>query len=838
DYLDERKFAVAAAARARTGAEIVSLTFRDGYTESPGRPWQDPDDANAERGWSSSDWASRAGQGAFIDWVVANAILPEVDANPSHSGIQKIERGTIRELPEIAEAYSQIQSDADQADSGRNPLGLAPDVVPFDIDPGAIAAGKTHFEQINDRANESLRNAVAVFDHANASTQLLRRQADAANEFQQRVTESEADFNNRLIEVFGTPYAEDIGPTGTYPTGYTGPDIYHYDYVDPVEIQGSATAQQPTLQLALAEMDVSGAGALNKTTRTVRFHFSPNGFGLERPPSWTQRSAPGELQLARSSVIEAIRRLERGVVEYENLVGQIQDAARSLQAEHQLSALQIEIRDTQYNKLKTLNDDIEDLRNSIYNWQMLSMAARAATDFASEVLPDIAGFAFDPFSHARALIQYTGRTMTIVPTEIAILGRQDTIAEKQDEKNEIAALTELNLTTAQATFTHQERLRQLEQLIRSERVARLELGALAESQRQASSRYLAALGRGLRLLEDRTRFRQQTAAQIQSYRYKDMAFRVFRSDALQKYRAQFDLAARYAYLAAKAYDYETCLAPNDPRGPGSAFLGGIIRSRALGRFSGGNPLPGGTGGDPGIADPLARLTANWNLTLKGQLSFNNPQTETGRFSLRNELFRVLTGPGGSQRWRETLERHVVPNVLAMPEFQRHCIPFSPTQPVEPAIVIPFGTTINFGLNFFGWPAGGGDNDYDSTKFATKIRSVGVWFANYNNLGGGMINTPRVYLIPVGLDVMRSPSQGDAHIRTWRILDQALPVPFPLNGFVPLDPGWIPINDTLLEDFASIRRFGRFRAFHDSGSFNPAETITDTRLIGRSVWNSR
>ena len=179
----------------------------------------------------------------------------------------------------------------------------------------------------------------------------------------------------------------------------------------------------------------------------------------------------------------------------------------------------------------------------------------------------------------------------------------------------------------------------------------------------------------------------------------------------------------------------------------------------------------------------------------------------------------------------------MPNVLSVPEFQRHCIPFSPTQPVEPAIVIPFSTTINFGLNFFGWPAGGGDNDYDSTKFATKIRSVGVWFANYNNLGGGMINTPRIYLVPVGLDVMRAPTQGEPFVREWRILDQALPVPFPLSSGDLNNPSWRP-DDSLSEDFAAIRRFGRFRAYHDSGNFNPAETISDSRLIGRSVWNTR
>src|SRR6185436_16473492 len=104
----------------------------------------------------------------------------------------------------------------------------------------------------NDRANKALLNAVTVFDHANASTQLLRRQADEASSFQQRVVEGEADFNNRLIEIFGTPYADDIGPTGTYATGYTGPDIYHYDYVDSPEIRVGASAQQPSLQFNLA----------------------------------------------------------------------------------------------------------------------------------------------------------------------------------------------------------------------------------------------------------------------------------------------------------------------------------------------------------------------------------------------------------------------------------------------------------------------------------------------------------------------------------------------------------------------------------------------------------
>ncbi len=835
DYLDERKFATAAAARARTGAEIVNLTFRSVYTETSPKPWQSGTDDDAERAWSMTDWAGRAAQGAFFDWLVGNAMLPDVD--PVHTGIQKIERGTIRELQEIAEAYRQIQEQTDQSDQGNNPLGLARNVVPFDIDPGGIANNKTHFEQINERATSALRNAVAVFDHANASTQLLRRQADETTSFQARVTDGEADFNNRLIEIFGTPYTDDIGPTGTYPTGYAGPDIYHYDYVDSPEIPVGATSQQPTLRFNLTEVTVQTNGALNTATRPVVFHFSPSGFGLEKPATWVgQRNAPGEIQMARSAAVESVRRMEHGVAEYLNLIDQIEDTAESFRAELGLNSEQISIRQGHLDQIDDLNEQISQLRRDAAGIRQGAELVQSFILFGAEQMPKVVGLATDALSVPQAALRFLGR-LGMMAASAQAQGKDFDAADLETRKTALGALTDLELFSLQLEFNQQERLRQLEQFVRKEPSARLELAALAENQKQAVARYQAALARGVRLLEDRTRFRQQTAAQVQSYRYKDMAFRVFRSDAIQKYRAQFDLAARYAYLAAKAYDYETCLAPGDSRGPGSAFLTSIIRSRSLGLMGSEGPLPSSGSGDPGLADPLAKLTQNWNQVLKGQLGFTSPQTETGRFSLRNELFRILPGPSGSANWRQTLERHVVANLQIMPEFQRHCIPFS-TQPVEPAIVIPFSTTINFGLNFFGWPSGGGDNDYDSTKFATKVRTVGIWFANYNNLGSGMINTPRVYLVPVGLDVMRSPTQGSTYLREWRVLDQALPVPFPMSGGQLSSPSYIPMYDSLNEDFAAIRRFGRLRAYHDSGSFNPAETITDTRLIGRSVWNTR
>ena len=70
DYLDERKFAQAAAAKAKTGAEIVNLTYRQNYVEDPAGQWQGYKDTQTDRAWGVSGWATRAGMGAFFDWVV------------------------------------------------------------------------------------------------------------------------------------------------------------------------------------------------------------------------------------------------------------------------------------------------------------------------------------------------------------------------------------------------------------------------------------------------------------------------------------------------------------------------------------------------------------------------------------------------------------------------------------------------------------------------------------------------------------------------------------------------------------------------------------------------
>lgn len=832
DYLDERKFASIGAAKVRTGLEIVNLTYRSEYVENPSGQWQGYKDSNRERAWGFSEWVNRVSQGAYFDWIVGNAILPAEDN--VHTGIEKIDRKTVMELQEIVDVSQEIQSQLDAADLGLNPLGLANNVIPFDIDPGEIDRGKTHFEQIYERAVVALNNAITVFNHANNSTQLLRRQSDTKREFDRTVEEREIDFKNRLIEIFGYPYDDDIGPGKTYQTGYDGPDLYHYTYVDPSELVGINESPVKAIPLIVKGFDVKEDGSVVDTEKEVIFHFSTsaNRFGLIKPNSWTrQRRAPGEIQLVRSDLIQGRARFESALVQYNNLIANIEDQANLLKTQFNLNSKEINVLNAQLNRQRTLDDLIAQSRSRQLDFRTSSRQATIVANALSEALPIVAGFATDFTSVARSAIQLIGSVLSESFSQDA--DRESLVElDHQQAMQFMQAQTNIVLTSLRSELAVKQQLKQLEQLMRQEVSQRLELYTMQETLQQVSGKYMNTLARGQRLLEDRTRFRRQTAGEIHSRRYKDMAFRIFRNDALQKYRAQFDLAARYVFLAAKAYDYETTFLSLDPKA-GEKFLTDIVRERLIGNIQGGIPETG-----EGLSDPMKKMSQNFEV-LKGQLGFNNPDKETNRFSLRSELFRIQPGLNGNSDWRETLWRYVVPNLSDVPEFKRFCRFSSSPQALEPAIIIPFETNINLGLNYFGWPLGGGDNAYNSSNFTTKIRSVGVWFSNYNNLGSGMSNTPQVYLIPIGIDIQRSPTGQSGDIRSFEIFDQVLPIPYPNIGVGDLNnPNWIPGINNLTGTFAALRKYPSFRAYHDGGDFNITEVIRNSRLIGRSVWNTR
>ena len=525
-------------------------------------------------------------------------------------------------------------------------------------------------------------------------------------------------------------------------------------------------------------------------------------------------------------------------------MGNIEEQAEYIESLYGVHADEITIMNNASKKQEKLNQAIK--RSQVRQLAFRTAAEYAVTvaDALSEAMPTstgmICGLANGVIGDFTSGIRGAVKSAGALGAKILNTTAEVEAFVQLDHENakELAeAQTSIQLRAMEQEAEIGEQLELLEQYIKREAVMRLDLYTQQEALQQTSGRYLAALARGQRLLEERTRFRMRTAGQVQEYRYKDMAFRIFRNEALQKYRAQFDLAARYVYLAAKVYDYETNLLGTHTLA-GQRYLNDIVRTRAIGLMQDGQPQITSQG-DRGLATPMRQMYDNFTVFF-GQFGFNNPQTETNRFGLRGELFRVLVGENGQQAWQDTLEQHVVSDILTLPEFRHYCIPFVPTESTEPGIVIRFSTNINFGQNFFGWPLAGGDSAYDSTNFVTKIRSVGVWFSNYNNLEGGMSNTPRVYLVPIGTDVMRSPTEPDRlTLREWTLVDQRLPVPFTLGPGDLDSPSYIPIVDQLSDTFAAVRRFNSFRAYHDSGSFNENEVqSTNSRLIGRSVWNTQ
>ncbi len=252
NYENETKFAAAAAALARTGRQIFDLEWRQDYHPGTANGWgyfatnyvgqypyidNNTNTQHITRYWGMDHWASRLGQGTYLNWVVANSILPYQDSNPQDQGVQVVDRQTVQELQELPATAAALEADMDNANAGFTPLGLAQNAIPFDINPQQVTGvnPQTHFEQIYTRAVQALNNASVAFDAAQNVTQELRQQQNSLSDLQAAVTAQELAYNDQLIELYGTPYPDDIGPGGAYPDGYTGPDLIHYMYVDDAE---------------------------------------------------------------------------------------------------------------------------------------------------------------------------------------------------------------------------------------------------------------------------------------------------------------------------------------------------------------------------------------------------------------------------------------------------------------------------------------------------------------------------------------------------------------------------------------------------------------------------
>jgi len=890
NYQHERKFAAAAADVAKSGLQVFDLTWRrdyqqvhkDGWSQYGATSVNSTRDIPSTNYWALDQWASRTEQGAYLNWVVGNAILPDHDTNTAHTGIQKVDRTTVTELLELPKLASSLQTDMDNADAGISPLGVPQDGIAFDIDPNAVLGsdGQTHFEQIYDRTLVALNNAVTSFDDAKDVTALMRSEQDSLTEFQASVESQERAYTNQLIELFGTPYTDDIGVGKTYKQGYAGPDLVHFTYVDIVEstFGGLLTPEQTqtnyidiqqfpsdwaSVMYTNMNFVVSSSSSTYTVSNAVQFIFGPHGF-FDKPSSWTgKRVSPGKIQQAISDVIKAHDNVSQALSDAEGAKTDLDKA---------IAAFNAQTAENYYIlQLGNVNEDLQNamnIENSVYNvaQKIGDTTTSLLTDVKDAVLASTPDTAIFGVANGGNL----GKTTYIGVYSVYLAGKTilslaDTVA--------FSAL-QVALATEQSVIIQNEKTIANEQYKQSLETAVLGLADSFEAlsgnlttinQRlraydDAQRAYQALVAEGDRIQEERQTFRQHAAQIIQGYRTRDAAFRIFRNEKLERYKTLFDLAARYSLMAANAYDYETGLLNTDS---GRAFITRIINSRALGVVTDGQPQYAGSDtGDPGLSSALAEMKADWDV-LRGRLGFNNPDAYGTTASLRTEKLRILPGTDGNSTWKDYLQKAKMNNILDDSDVLRYCmqIDVGDGLPV-PGLVITFSTTIADGVNLFGQPLAAGDHAFSPSSFATKIFAVGIDLEGYRGMDDpsgtntttsqdtlALAATPYVYLIPVGVDSMRTPPLGDVStIRTWSVNDVAIPMPFNIGNSSYSSQSLWQSSDSLSEPLFATRKHQAFRPVSSVSCFTTdlytsngalkRSQFTNNRLIGRSAWNSQ
>jgi hypothetical protein len=879
DYFDERKFAATAANLARTASQVLALTYRQSFKDDAAFGWQHFRDGkfNAASGttrqWGVDEWASRAAQGAYYHWVVGNAILPDVDNHPQHTGIQVIDRTTVTALRTLAESLSELQSTVDSANAHLNPLGLSPGAIAFDISPAELKNGRSHYEQVYGRALQSVLNAKGAFDQAAKMTRSLRNQENQLTATNNSIVDQEGAFSQALQEIYGTPYAGDIGVGKTYATGYSDFDLHNWFVIDrpsalvdttaPITISVRVPTEVPAfVGFAAADIAKIEAAYTQKTqvkSVTIQPHqlaqfsdvwFSGGSAGARRVTGKLQ-FALLELYQAQVAFAGAKSALAAKTDEFERKYALFLEILRVKLAEFEA----------------TKNNDA--VANSLIQVQAsLNGSAAVLTgvgdlivdtaDAAQEFLPKTVGLSNDATSAARGGIKLggaiAGNLLKVSASALVTAAGALDVELDRLERNLASLKEHYAFSYEQAQFAYEYEL-----LYRELIQKHFEIAQLAGSFQAAAANLMNLLAEGETLQSDRAEFRQRAAAQIQGYRTRDLTFRTFRNEALEQYRSLFDLASRYTYLAAKSYDYETGLLGS---AEGQAVIDKIVASRSLGDLTGGVPQATvSTLGDAGLAGTMARLQADWAVA-EGRLGINNPDQNGTLFSLRRELFRILddaTTTDDDAQWQQTLESHVMSNVLADPDVAAHALNLrKPDGSAVPGIVIPFRSTIEPGANFFGLPLAAGDHAFTSATFSTKIYSAGVVLRGYIGMdasssgsplagtpasaaANALSATPYVYLIPTGTDYMRAPPLGDTGvIRAWTVRDQALPLPFNLGATAFNSTNFYNANGTLSEQPWILRKHQPFRPVADPQLFYssvPAE-FTSSRLVGRSAWNSQ
>ena len=901
DFQDERKFAAAASSLATTAQQVVALTYRQNYQDNPALGWdqyrdQTPPNTQTEvtRHWGLDEEVSRSTQGALYHWAVANALVPDVDNY--HTGIQKIDRSTVPELSVLTAAADTFQTTIDNANARLNPLGLSPGSITFDIDPyfatslgqelaGNGYQGASHFEQIYDRALRSMNNAAGAFNQAAVMSGSLRDQTNQVDDYTSDIANQERAYLNELIDIYGRPYSGDVGAGKLYAQDYVGPDLVHWYIADRSQSILSSTLntftvsikeatdylyQSPNGDLRLINPFTS-AYTSPKTTIITQHNVTVNPAQyVQYSDTWISgglgsRPQTGELQEALQEAQSSWLALDGANGEFQVALAKLQHEALVFNEVVSIHNKKLFLLGKSQKEVLALQSVVSTLNSTGEALDLLADFTQAAGESIAEFFPRIVvvgtAVGTDPTSPARGAAKFLAANVSNIAKISAVASRTAAAASELAIINSEQVLEKQMMTLDFA----QEEIQLAYEYTNNWRDTTSHANSLAQltlAHQRALQNVSNVLAKANRLLADRELFRQRAAAIIQGYRTKDLTFRTFRNEALEQYRSLFDLASRYTYLAAKAYDFETGLLGTSK---GQAVFSRIVASRSLGDLTGGQPQSTtSTLGDAGLAGTMAQLNADFSVA-EGRLGINNPDYYGTVFSLRRELFRLIYDDSssgdpstGQEAWQQTLEQHMVANLLDDADVVTHCRNLKkPNGTAVPGIVIPFSSTIQHGQNFFGLDLASQDHAYSATSYATKISNVGIVLPGYvgmdNAINGGVETTsensalalsatPYVYLIPCGEDCMRAPPLGDTDlVRRWSVQDQALPLPYNLGTVDFNSSQFFNANGTLSEQPWINRKHQAFRAVGDIALFQggaPPLEFSSNRLIGRSAWNTR
>ena len=774
DDFDERKFAQAALGRARTGLDVLDLTHKRHYragedgTLDLERTVVTSNTAGVAAPamrWGEGDWASRVGQGAYLDWVLANAFLPAEDET-EHELLGRLDRESVPQLGQLAAAGEAVQRRLDAVTAMRHPLGVASSIVPFNWDlERQINEGKSAFELALERTKKALERAEETQRETITARSELWRIVKEGETFKETLGDYEFGLKSRLIEMFGTPFGSDIGAQGAYRSGYDGPDLKNYRCMLASELAGGDGDTLVVPELGMGRTD------------SARITLPKRPKGCPSPKLGDSRRVTGAIQTAAREVARAKGHLDSARTHYAALLDRTEAARHEIEFTDDVHAREIRLLVDRAGNTKTLNESILEKRRLQGAAEAVSRMSLTAARMAETIIPRGAGLIgglavgawVDAFGPLRVAALAAGHSVSEIKLASSLRLQIGALGE-QNAKEMLHLATEVERVQLGHELSRTALVQRLEELVRLEPQNRLAVLLRIEALQQAIESYRNTCEQAYRLLQERHRRRTFAELAAERLRYRDMAVRLLREDAVERYRRAFEEAQMEVHLLVRQYDFETSYAPNDPRLRAPELYERVLHARAL---------RGGT--KRGTRNGLREIVEDVEAAHKDfRKTAGVPKRYIEIADLHQGLFRLdyfsdEPSPRAAQ-WRHGLVAHIYDGIDAFPDLEGCCVDLERKR--GPFLIVPFETPLtlsaNNEYNHFGYlidANNGPQSGFRNTYTGSVVEGIRVHFHDYP--AAQLVAHPKAYLVPAGEDLFRSPSipgreHEPPHVRSWTI----------------------------------------------------------------------